>query len=95
MQAVPRLYALALFKVGSNSAAKIAMMAITTRSSIKVNAIRLWFGEDFKRVGYVLPNDPKLSHGHRRPSSECNNDIQSSSLNPKLKAQWPLAPARC
>jgi hypothetical protein len=46
-----------------------------------------------KRV--VWPNVPKLSHGHRRPGSECNNDIQSSSLNPNLKGQWPLAPARC
>jgi hypothetical protein len=34
----------------------------------------------------------KASGTNLRPptGSECNNDIQSSSLNPKLKGQWPL-----
>src|ERR1039457_2103405 len=41
------------------------------------------------------PNDPKLSHGHRRLAHACNLDFQISWLNPKLKGQWPLAPARC
>jgi hypothetical protein len=57
MQAVPKAYALALLKVGSKSAAKMAMTAITTRSSIKVNALRLCFGDGFTRVRYVLPSD--------------------------------------
>jgi hypothetical protein len=41
------------------------------------------------------PNDPKLSHGHGRLAHVCNLDSQISYLNPKLKGQWPLAPARC
>jgi len=60
--------------------------------------------------GRMMPNDPKLSHCHRRLersggretaaffhrlSAESRyDDSQSSSLNPKLEGQWPLAPAR-
>jgi hypothetical protein len=43
----------------------------------------------------TMPNDPKLSHGHRRLAHDCNLDFQTSYLNRKLKGQWPLAPARC
>ena len=43
----------------------------------------------------VTPNVPTLSRGRRRPSSECNNCIQYSSLNQNLKVQWPSVPAFC
>ena len=41
------------------------------------------------------PNDPKLSHGHRTVTPKCKRDNQISYPGPKLKARWPLAPARC
>jgi hypothetical protein len=41
------------------------------------------------------PNDPKLSHRHRNFGSDGNDGSQISWLNPKLKAQCRLAPARC
>jgi hypothetical protein len=34
------------------------------------------------------PNDPKLSHGHQRPSSECNVDYDISYSQPK--SQWAV-----
>ncbi len=45
-------------------------------------------------VRATMLNVPKLNHGHGRPSSKCNDDIQSSSLNPNLKGQSALAPVR-
>jgi hypothetical protein len=53
--------------------------------------LRLGFDESIRSMP---PNDPKLSHGHRRLALDCNLDFQISSLNPNLKEQWPLAPAR-
>src|ERR1039458_8066414 len=55
MQAISKAYALALLKVGSKSAAKMAMTAITASSSIKVNALRLCFGDGFTRVRCLKP----------------------------------------
>jgi hypothetical protein len=40
-------------------------------------------------------NVPKLSHGHGRLARDGNLDSPISWLNPNLKAQWPLVPARC
>jgi len=40
-------------------------------------------------------NVPRLSHGHRRLALDGNLAFQISSLNPNLKAQWPVVTARC
>ena len=39
MQAIPVAFSFALVRAGSSKAARMAMMAITTRSSIKVNPL--------------------------------------------------------
>jgi hypothetical protein len=41
------------------------------------------------------PNDPKPSHSRWLPTQLWNNDKSISYLVPKLKGQWPLAPAWC
>jgi len=38
----------------------------------------------------MLPNVPKLSHGHGRLAQDCNLDFHISHLNQKPKGQWPL-----
>ena len=43
----------------------------------------------------MVPNDPKLSHSHRRLTLDCNLDSQSSYLNRNLKRLWLLAPVWC
>src|SRR2546428_9980971 len=92
--------ALALENVGRSSAARIPIMAMTASNSTKVKPFRLHL---LMQIGPLrnlivtgrqlvsMPNDPiQVSHGHRRPAQQCNDDSQISWLgqNSKGSGRW-------
>src|SRR5665213_3073884 len=78
---------LALPKTGSNSAARMAMMAMTTSSSTSVNARIRCCSSNF--MGFVLPCqrlDPCQNHGFVGSSRQAGADCQNEDTNEELNA---------
>src|SRR5947209_3380650 len=65
--AAPRTFCTA----GNSSPIRMAMMAITTSSSIKVKALRRFIADSVLSVMEKCPHHPQGTHGERRTAYEC------------------------
>jgi hypothetical protein len=94
MHEMPKAFFLALASAGSNMAASIAMIAITTSSSIKVNAHVVALGEQSQERVFFISSDLASVVKTQIRRLACVDAIHCSNLATTRKLQsQPVQPA--